>query len=46
MVFNQDAMMNKNMYAVIRLPCGYEPTDIIKDREDRAIFERFAHYHE
>ena len=45
-VFNKDDLMNKKIYAVTRLSCGYGPTQIIKDREDKDIFEKFAHYHE
>lgn len=34
-VFNQANMVNKWIYAIIRLPCGYELTEIIKTEEDK-----------
>jgi len=43
-VFSQPDMMNKNIYAVTRLPEGYEPIDVIKTEEDRVLFEKFAFY--
>ena len=43
-VFSQPDMMNKKIYAVTRLPEGYEPIDVIKTEEDRVLFEKFAFY--